>query len=285
MNREIVQDAQKLIDAALQEDLGRRGDITATAVLKSDSMNSAAVIAKQEGIVCGTEISKAVFHKLDPDIDVEIKIQDGQPVKEQNVIIELAGKTKFILQGERTALNFLGRLSGIATLTHQFVNSVSHTRAVCLDTRKTTPGWRKLEKYAVACGGGSNHRMGLYDMFLIKENHISAAGSIADAVERCRSFMKHHHFRAEIEVETVNLEQVKQAFALHVDRIMLDNMNPEIMRECVDFIDNRTKLEASGNVSLQTIRSIAETGVDFISVGALTHSAGTFDASLLLKSV
>lgn len=285
MKNEWYQNADGLIDAALQEDLGTRGDITSLAILSPESMCSANVIAKQTGVICGTEIVKRVFQRIDGDIEININIQDGDPVKKHDVIMSLSGRTRSVLQAERTALNFLGRLSGIATLTRKYVKAISHTRAKCLDTRKTTPGWRRLEKYAVACGGGTNHRMGLYDMFLIKENHILAAGSMAEAVNRCREYMQNHNIQAAIVVETRNLAEMKIACSLSVDRIMLDNMNLQDMSECVNFVDNRIQLEASGNVSIDNIADISESGVDYISVGALTHSAGTFDTSLLLESV
>ena len=285
MNKILQADAAALIEMALREDLDERGDITVKAVLNPEAQSNARIVAKQDGIVCGTEISTMVFRAVDPQIHVRMHSGDGKAVKNCDVIMSIKGRTASILQAERTALNFLGHLSGISTLTHQFVKSISHTKAKCLDTRKTTPGWRRLEKYAVVCGGGVNHRMGLHDMFLIKENHITAAGGIAAAVEQCRKSMHQRSFQADIEVETTTLDQVRQACELNADRIMLDNMNPEQIRECVEWVNGRVELEASGNVSIESVMAVAETGVDYISVGALTHSAGTFDASLLLESV
>lgn len=198
--------------------------------------------------------------------------------------MRLSGSSQSILIAERTCLNFLGRLSGIATNARQFVDAIQGTKARILDTRKTTPGWRLLEKYAVLCGGGDNHRTGLYDMFLIKENHIVAAGGIGHAVDRCRRYMRVHHFQAEIEVETQNSDDVREALSLNVDRILLDNMSVAEIRQCVLLVNGRIPLEASGNVTLATVRDIAETGVDFISVGSLTHSAKAMDISLLFRS-
>ncbi|MDZ7722580.1 MAG: carboxylating nicotinate-nucleotide diphosphorylase [candidate division KSB1 bacterium] len=285
MNKILQADAAALINMALREDLNERGDITVKAILNPEAQRFARIVAKQDGVACGTEFSEMVFKTVDAGLEVQICVRDGDLVNNRDLMMSVYGRTASILQAERTALNFLGHLSGISTLTHQFVKAVSHTNAKCLDTRKTTPGWRRLEKYAVDCGGGVNHRMGLYDMFLIKENHIAAAGGIKAAVEQCRRAMRQRSFLAEIEVETTTLDQVRQACELEADRIMLDNMSPELMRECVEWVNGRVELEASGNVSIKSVAAIAETGVDFISVGALTHSAGTFDASLLLDSV
>lgn len=285
MNMSVVTNASRLIKEALQEDLKPHGDITSSAIIDPGCIGTARILAKQTGVICGTHICRMVFERVDPDVQVNCFVQEGNAVTDQDVIMTISGKTRSLLQAERTALNFLGRLSGIATLTRQYVDAVSHTQAKCLDTRKTTPGWRQLEKYAVTCGGGVNHRMGLYDMFLIKENHIRAAGGIENAVQRCREYMKHKTFQAIIEVEATSFSQVEQASSLKVDRIMLDNMTVEEMKTCVHFIDNRMELEASGNISLNTVPQVAETGIQYISVGALTHSAGTFDVSLLLDTV
>lgn len=279
--RDILSAARPLIDMALKEDLGDRGDITTNAISAENLPAAAQIIAKMDGVIAGLPVVTETFKTLDPKIKCEQIYQDGQSVQKGDVLLRLEGPTAQILMGERTALNFLGKLSGIATLTHQFVLAVRETKCQILDTRKTTPGWRILEKYAVFCGGGKNHRIGLYDMFLIKENHIVSAGGITAAVQVCREYMKRNNFAAEIEVETKNPDEVREALGLNVDRIMLDNMSLEIMRECVSLVDGRIPLEASGNVSLQNVRQIAETGVDFISIGALTHSAKSFDISLL----
>ncbi|MDZ7370481.1 MAG: carboxylating nicotinate-nucleotide diphosphorylase [candidate division KSB1 bacterium] len=272
--------AQPLIDAALREDWGERGDITGRAV-GSDRQTDAVIIAKRPGVLCGCAIAAHVFLRTDATLVVEPAAHDGERLAAGQIILRLQGSAQSILAAERTALNFLGRLSGIATLTRRFVDAVLGTSCRILDTRKTTPGWRALEKYAVRCGGGVNHRLGLYDMFLIKENHIAAAGGIAKAVEACRAYMNRYGFKAAIEVEARTLEDVAEAAALGVDRIMLDNMPLEVMRQAVQLADGRVPLEASGNVTLENVRQVALTGVDFISVGALTHSAPVLDLSLL----
>ena len=273
--------AMRLIDLAFQEDWGERGDITGTAVGISAQPASASIIAKQEGVVCGAEIVQWVFAAADASVQVELLRRDGDHVQSQQPLINLNGSARSILAAERTALNFLGRLSGIATLTNRFVQAVAGTRCRILDTRKTAPGWRLLDKYAVRCGGGQNHRTGLHDMFLIKENHIAAAGGITEAVTRCRSYMARIAFDAQIEVETRTLAEVEEALRLGVDRIMLDNMSLHLMRTAVDYVNGAVALEASGNVRLENVRAVAETGVDYVSIGALTHSAPVFDVSLL----
>ena len=271
----------RLIHWALDEDLGERGDITTNALDRGEGLSHAQILAKQDGVICGVGIAKQVFLKVDSTTVYSPLQQDGDRVQKGQPICDIKGPAKSILTAERTALNFLGRLSGIATLTFHFVEKIKGTSAAILDTRKTTPGWRQLEKYAVTCGGGQNHRLGLYDMFLIKENHIKSAGGISTAVQQCRAFMQKHGFECPIEVEAQNETQVKEALQLEVDRIMLDNMSPRQMSACVRLVANGIPLEASGNVSLATVRKIAETGVDYISVGSLTHSAATFDLSLL----
>ena len=233
-------------------------------------------------MICGMDIAPLAFQELEAHVDFAGRLDSRRVVAGERVA-ELRGPAQAILVAERTILNFMGRLSGIATMTRRFVDAVAGTKAKILDTRKTTPGWRLLEKYAVACGGGENHRIGLYDMFLLKENHIARAGGIESSVNACRTYMQKHGFQCDIEVETQNPQQVKQALLLGVDRIMLDNMTLEQMRECVQVVNGRIPLEASGNVSLQNVRRIAETGVDYISVGALTHSAPVFDFSLLVE--
>ncbi|RQW01618.1 carboxylating nicotinate-nucleotide diphosphorylase [candidate division KSB1 bacterium] len=276
--------ARRLVASALAEDLGDRGDITTLALNASRQQSTAVIIAKQEGIVCGLDIVKLVFQRVDPAVIVEAAVKDGDRVGLLQPFLQLSGPSQSILVAERICLNFVGRLSGIATCTRQFVDAILGTKARILDTRKTTPGWRLLEKYAVRCGGGDNHRIGLYDMFLIKENHIAAAGGMRHAVDRCRRYMQAHNFQVEIEVETQNSDDVREALSLDVDRIMLDNMSLAEMRQSVLLVHGRIPLEASGNVTLATVRDIAETGVDFISVGSLTHSAKALDISLLLRS-
>lgn len=281
MDKKLLENSRKLIRQALKEDLGRRGDITTQATCPVNKVMTANIIAKQSGVIAGVDIAGLVFTTLDPSISILNQLDDGTFVNKPDIIASITGPAEVILLGERTALNFLGRLSGIATLTHKFVGQVNKTRARILDTRKTIPGMRLLEKYAVQCGGGDNHRIGLYDMFLIKENHIFAAGGITNAVLACREYMQKNKFSAPIEVETGNLQQVEEALQLNVERIMLDNMTIMQMRECVALVHGRIHLEASGNVTLERVAEIAATGVDYISIGALTHSAPNFDVSLL----
>ncbi|MBN1561445.1 carboxylating nicotinate-nucleotide diphosphorylase [candidate division KSB1 bacterium] len=278
------QAARRLVAIALAEDLGDRGDITTLALDAGRQPTNAVIIARQEGVVCGLDVVKLVFEEIDPTVLIAPDVKDGDLVTGHQHLVVLSGCAQSILTAERTCLNFLGRLSGIATLTHAFVDSVRGTKAQILDTRKTTPGWRLLEKYAVRCGGGVNHRAGLFEMFLIKENHIAAAGGMTNAVDQCRRYMKAKNIRVAIEVETQNSDDVREALLLRVDRIMLDNMSLAAVQECVAMVDGRIPLEASGNVSLATVRAIAETGVDFISVGSLTHSATALDVSLLFLS-
>jgi nicotinate-nucleotide pyrophosphorylase (carboxylating) len=245
-------------------------------------IGSAVIVAKALGVVAGLQIAERVFQRIYPPVDVELCAQDGEQVVPSQQVAHLYGPMASILAGERVALNFLQRLSGVATLTHKFVEAVAGAKAKILDTRKTTPGWRVLEKYAVQCGGGRNHRLGLHDMFLIKENHIAAAGSIAAAVEKCREFSRRHGREWGLEVEARTLEDVKECLRLEVQHIMLDNMPLAAMREAVELVAGRALLEASGNVRLENVATIAATGVDYISIGAITHSAPAMDFSLLV---
>ncbi len=260
-----------LIQRALSEDIGN-GDITTQALIPPDSRTECAIFAQAQGILCGLEIAKRVFQKLDPDIRFASSLTDGAPLEPDTPVLQILGNTRAILTGERTALNFLQSLSGIATLTHQFVKAIEGTGAHIVDTRKTTPTLRLLEKYAVSVGGGRNHRFGLYDGILIKDNHLLAlGGDIREAVRRARAFG--HHLLA-VEVECTTLEMVQTAVEAGADVILLDNMPIETMRQAVEIAKGRVKaIEASGGVNLQTVRAIAETGVDYISVGAITHSA------------
>ena len=280
MTESLAKQAEQLIEMALIEDLGDRGDITSAAISESSGVCKGIILAKAEGTIAGLDIASRVMKRVDAATECTPLVRDGVHVSKGQILMRLAGDSSKILIAERTALNFLGRLSGIATLTRHFVEAVAGTQARILDTRKTTPGWRALEKYAVRCGGGLNHRMGLYDMFLIKDNHIIAAGGITAAVEHCRSFMQHQGFAAEIEVETRTLADVKEAAGLRVDRIMLDNMTTDHIRQAVEWVKGRIPLEASGNVTLETVTTIARTGVDYISSGSLTHSARILDISL-----
>lgn len=277
--------AMPLIDQALAEDLGPDAeDITTEAVVPEGVRGNGVILAKAKGILAGLPIAEAVFRRVDPQIRVVPEAQDGEPVVPEQVVARISGPLRGILTAERVALNFLGRLSGIATLTSRYVEAVAPYRAVILDTRKTTPGWRVLEKYAVRCGGGRNHRMGLYDMILIKDNHIVAAGSITEAVRRAQAHLAKAEAWAKkklpIEVEVRTLEELEEALSLGVDRILLDNMDPAILREAVKLTRGRATLEASGGISLENVAEVAATGVDYISVGALTHSAPALDLSL-----
>ena len=281
MGKSISDNILFLIENALEEDLGNRGDITTLAMnAKSEKVN-ARIIAKQQGVIAGLDIAAQVFKFLDPDIQFPIKINDGDFVQYGDVLLLLTGSANAILSAERTALNFLGRLSGIASLAFTFKQQIKYMETKILDTRKTTPGWRLLEKYAVRCGGCMNHRSGLYDMFLIKENHITAAGGITNAVNNCHEYMEKNNFSAEIEVETKTIYEVNEALKLKVNRIMLDNMTVDQMAKCVKLVDGQIPLEASGNVTLENVKQIATTGIDYISIGAITHSAKNFDVSLL----
>jgi nicotinate-nucleotide pyrophosphorylase (carboxylating) len=265
---------ERIVHAALAEDIGA-GDVTTEATVAADAVGTAAILVKEPGVVCGLEAVEATFRALDPELEFEAFVRDGDAVEAPAVVARVTGSQRAILTGERVALNFLGRLSGIATLTRRYVDAVAGTAAAVLDTRKTTPGLRALEKHAVAAGGGSNHRFGLDDAVLIKDNHLRAAGSIAKAVELVRKSTD-----LPVEVECDSLDQVREALDAGVDAILLDNMAPGELREAVALAGGRARLEASGGVSLETVRAIAETGVDEISVGALTHSARSLDVSL-----
>ncbi len=263
-----------LVATALAEDVGA-GDLTTAALVPVDARCRAQLLLEETGIACGIDVAAAVFHTLDPSVSVTVLTPDGSLVDATPVVLaEVEGPARAILTGERTALNLVGRLSGIATLTRRYVDEVAGTGVAILDTRKTTPGLRAFEKYAVRCGGGVNHRAGLYDAILVKENHIRIAGGITAAAAALAG-------RAEsVEVEAETLAQVEEALAAGVGRILLDNMTPPELRSAVTLVAGRAKLEASGGVSLETVRSYAETGVDFISVGALTHSARSLHVSL-----
>jgi nicotinate-nucleotide pyrophosphorylase (carboxylating) len=263
------------IRLALAEDVGS-GDATTDSIVPRAAKAKVQIVAKQSGLVAGLEVARTVFLQLDEQIAFTPHVGDGSEVSQSQVVVDIYGSARALLTGERTALNFLGRMSGIATLTHQFVEAVAGTRAVILDTRKTVPGLRTIDKLAVKLGGGENHRHGLFDMVLIKDNHIDYAGSLREAVRRVRD----SGTNLEIEVEARSIREVREALAMKVERVLLDNMTPEMMREAVELNKGAAKLEASGNVTLATVRKIAETGVDYISVGALTHSPRNFDVSL-----
>ena len=263
------------IRRALEEDIGT-GDVTTDSIVPADARLRGNIVAKQSGVVAGLKVAKLVFKQLSDDISFTTNVSDGAFVDARMLLAEVSGSARALLTGERTALNLLGRMSGIATLTRKFVDAVAETRAVILDTRKTAPGLRAVDKLAVRLGGGQNHRTGLFDMVLIKDNHIDFAGSITAAVERVRA----SGTQLEIEVEARTLDDLREALSVGVERVLLDNMTIETMREAVAITGRRARLEASGNITWQNVRAVAETGVDFISVGALTHSAPVFDVSL-----
>jgi nicotinate-nucleotide pyrophosphorylase (carboxylating) len=267
-----------LIEQALLEDI-HTGDITTQALIPADSRASARLIAKEELTLAGLFVAERVFKRLDADVEFIPGLAEGALAAKGALIATVRGRAAELLMGERVALNLLQRLSGIATLTLRYVTAVAGTGARIVDTRKTTPGLRELEKYAVRVGGGINHRSGLYDGILIKENHIAATGGIGEAIKRARDYIPH---TLKIEIETETLAQVNEALASGADIIMLDNMSIADMRSAVAAIAGRALVEASGGVTLETVRAIAETGVDIISVGALTHSARAMDISMLL---
>lgn len=259
------------VRAWLAEDLGE-GDLTSDALVPEDATAEASILLKERGVVSGLEVARAVFAELDPNVRFDPMTADGEQTEGE--IARLEGRARALLGGERLALNLLGRLSGIATLTRRYVEAVAGTGVEILDTRKTTPGLRTLEKYAVRCGGGRNHRLALDDGILIKDNHLRVAGSIGAAVELAQAT------GAEVEVECDTLEQVEEALAAGADVILLDNMTPALLTRAVALTGGRAKLEASGGVTLENVRAIAETGVDFVSIGALTHSAQALDVSM-----
>ncbi|MCU0342714.1 MAG: carboxylating nicotinate-nucleotide diphosphorylase [Ignavibacterium sp.] len=278
MNK-IDKNISRMISSALKEDV-KNGDITTKATISKSKKAVGRFLVKADGVIAGLEIAKAVFKTIDPKIKFEIKIKDGSKVKYGDVAAVVSGKAQSLLTAERTALNFLQRMSGIATSANLFAEKVNQTKAKIIDTRKTVPGFRTLDKLAVKLGGCSNHRIGLYDMFLIKDNHIEVTGSITKAVEACVKYNKKHRTKFKIEVETKNLKEVEEALTTKADIIMLDNFKIDEMKKAVKLINGKCKVEASGGVNLDTVKTIAETGVDYISVGALTHSVKALDVSL-----
>ncbi|MTI18704.1 carboxylating nicotinate-nucleotide diphosphorylase [Rhodobacteraceae bacterium RKSG542] len=269
-----VDDAVK---AALLEDFGRAGDITSQATIPAEATARAAIVSRQNGVLAGIDLAISALAQCDPDFEIDVLEEDGALLDPGSVVMRIEGNAQALLSAERVALNFLGHLSGIATATHAFASKIAHTdcRVVC--TRKTTPGLRAFEKYAVRCGGGANHRFGLDDAILIKDNHIAVAGGVVTAIERARAFAG-HLVRVEVEVDT--LDQMREALTANPDVIMLDNMGPDMLREAVRINDGQAVLEASGGVNLSTIQAIAETGVDLVSVGWITHSAPVLDLGL-----
>jgi nicotinate-nucleotide pyrophosphorylase (carboxylating) len=271
-----------LIDAALAEDVGP-GDFTTLWTVPEERRAEARIVAKASGVIAGSAVAEEVFRRVDPSLEIAVGAPDGTAVEPRDLAMTVRGSARSILTAERTALNFMQRLSGVASVTRRYVRAVEGTGARVIDTRKTTPGMRALEKAAVVAGGGANHRFGLHDMVMIKDNHIAAAGGITAAVQAVRG---RNDRGLRVEVETTNLDEVREALAAGADRIMFDNMEPPLMREAVEVVrahDPRPETEASGGITLETIRGYAETGVDFISIGALTHSAPALDLSLQLR--
>jgi len=271
-----VPEISQIIRRALAEDIGD-GDVTTECTVPADAMLAGAFVAKEAGVVAGLEVARLTFAQLDERVRLAPLVAGGDDVQTGQTIATVTGPGRALLSGERVALNFLQRMSGIATLTRRFVQAVQGTRAVILDTRKTAPGLRPFDKWAVRLGGGQNHRFGLYDMVLIKDNHIAAAGGITEAVKRVRNGDVR---KRAIEVEVCTLDELREAVALDVDRILLDNMTPDEMAEAVRLTGGCVPLEASGNVTLENVATVAATGVDYISVGMLTHSVRALDVSL-----
>jgi nicotinate-nucleotide pyrophosphorylase (carboxylating) len=268
---------EPIVRRALEEDLGRAGDITSELTIPADVRSSATLVARKAGSLAGIIAARCAFQLVDPELEFEVKVPDGSTVNANSALATIKGGSRSLLTGERVALNFVGHLSGVATATRALVDAVSGTKARIVCTRKTTPGLRVLEKYAVRCGGGFNHRFGLDDAVLIKDNHLVAAGGIKLAVERVRAGLGH---MAKVELEVDSLAQLEEALGLGVDTILLDNMSPDDLKRAVAMAHGRATLEASGNITLATVRAVAETGVDYISSGAITHSALSLDVAL-----
>lgn len=274
-------DIDKIIEQALIEDIGD-GDHTSLSTIPKNATGTAQLMIKEDGILAGVNIAEQVFKKVDPELHFEIFIQDGAAVKKGDIVFRVKGKSISILTAERLALNFMQRMSGIATFTKIVTDQIKGLSTKVLDTRKTTPLLRELEKYAVLMGGGENHRMGLYDMVMIKDNHIDFAGGISQAIEATTKYLKEKNKDLKIEIEVRNFDELQQVIDFGgVDRIMLDNFTPGDLKKAVEIIDGKYETEASGGVSINTIKQYAESGVDYISVGALTHQIKSLDMSLL----
>lgn len=270
----------RLIDLAFAEDIGD-GDHTTLCSIPTTETGSSRLLVKEKGILAGVEMAEKVFHRFDPLLSMEVFIHDGTAVQPGDMAFIVSGKVQSILQTERLVLNMMQRMSGIATLTRQYVERIKGTSARVLDTRKTTPGMRLLEKQAVKIGGGENHRIGLFDMILLKDNHVDFAGGIEKAILGAEAYLKEIGKKLKIEIEVRNLDQLREVLSIgRVDRIMLDNFTPEKTKQAVAIVNHRVELESSGGITLDTIRDYAETGVDYISVGALTHSVKSLDLSL-----
>lgn len=269
----------RLIDLAFAEDIGD-GDHTTLSCIPADAMGKSKLLIKEEGVLAGIEIAKEIFHRFDPEMKVEVFIKDGTEVKPGDVAMVVEGKVQSLLQTERLMLNVMQRMSGIATMTRKYVKKLEGTNTRVLDTRKTTPGMRMLEKEAVKIGGGVNHRIGLFDMILLKDNHVDFAGGIKNAIERAKNYCREKGKNLKIEIEVRNFDELQQVLDLGgVDRIMFDNFTPEQTRKAVEMVDGKFETESSGGITFDTIRNYAECGVDFISVGALTHSVKGLDMS------
>ena len=269
----------RLIDLAFAEDIGD-GDHTTLCCIPNDAMGQSKLLIKEEGILAGIEIAKEVFRRFDPEMKVEVFIEDGAHVKPGDVAMVVTGRVQSLLQTERLMLNIMQRMSGIATMTNKYVERLKGTKTRVLDTRKTTPGMRILEKMAVKIGGGVNHRIGLFDMILLKDNHVDFAGGIENAINRCHAYLKEKGKDLKIEIEVRNFEELQRVLDMGgVDRIMLDNFTPENTRKAVEMVNGRFEIESSGGITFDTLRDYAECGVDFISVGALTHSVKGLDMS------
>lgn len=269
----------RLIDLAFAEDIGD-GDHTTLCCIPEDAMGKSHLLIKEDGILAGVEVAKRVFSRFDPDLKVEVLIEDGTPVKVGDIAMIVSGKVRSLLQTERLMLNIMQRMSGIATVTNKYVERLKGTHTRVLDTRKTTPGLRMLEKQAVKIGGGVNHRIGLFDMILLKDNHVDFSGGIENAIDRCHAYLKEKGLDLKIEIEVRNFDELQQVLDHGgVNRIMLDNFSVENTRKAVELIDGKYETESSGGITIDTLRDYAEAGVDFISVGALTHSVKGLDMS------
>jgi len=280
MNFKTEEAISQFINAALKEDVGP-GDYSSLASIPVTAQNTAQLIMKDKGVIAGIEIAEKIFQTVDSTLQLVVLKKDGDLVKEGDIILHVSGSAQSILTAERLVLNCMQRMSGIATYTYFLSNKITQYKAKLLDTRKTTPNFRMMEKWAVLIGGGKNHRFALYDMIMLKDNHIDFAGGIEKAIKATHTYLKHHKLDLQIEVETRSLDEVKQVVDVGgIDFIMLDNMSPSLMKEAIEFIDGRYKVEASGGITEATIESVAATGVDFISVGALTHSYKSLDMSL-----
>nr|MBI1228590.1 carboxylating nicotinate-nucleotide diphosphorylase [Cytophagales bacterium] len=270
----------EFIQSALNEDVGE-GDHSTLAVIPANAVGKAQLLIKENGIIAGLTLAQKIFNYYDPSLDVSLLLEDGQPVKKGDIGLIVSGKAASILTTERLVLNCLQRMSGIATFTHRLNQQIRHTSAKLLDTRKTTPNFRMMEKWAVYIGGGKNHRYALYDMIMLKDNHIDFAGGLRPAIVAAQTYLKDNHLSLKIEVETRNLEEVREVLEIGgFDIIMLDNMDNAMMKKAVEMIGGRYETEASGGINENTLRGVAECGVDYISVGALTHQVKSLDISL-----